>query len=170
MKNVFLVCLFAFISACALIEKRVEVHWPTHISYMEGEGDLDLSWKKEKYSGSFSLKMAYPDLLLLEVYGPFGQTVLYVKKEPNQFLFIAGEEKTADESVFEEAYGFKVRQLIDDLAMEGQKDETTAGVVIRRQDYQVIYSQDRRNNRKICWDGKDGRICLTFTEISFDRQ
>ncbi len=170
MKKLFLFLLSCFLlSSCALVQKRVGVEWPREITFIEGEGDLDLSWRKEKYSGSFSLRMEYPAVFLLEVYGPFGQTLVYVKKEPSRFLFVAGDEKSTDEGVFQKVYGLSTRQLIDDLAMKGQKEESPGGVVLRRADYRVVYGQDRAGKTKICWEGRDGRICLTFNDISFVR-
>jgi hypothetical protein len=155
-----------FLSACALPQKRVEIQWPADVTYLQGEGDLTLSWRKEKYAGPFSLMMDYPDKFILEVYGAFGQTLVYVKKEGDSFLFMAGDEKSTNEVPFEEAYGLTVRQLMDDLAMKGERQETPDGLVIRRGGYRVVYTQDR-GRRRTCWEGREGRICLTFDEIRF---
>ncbi len=159
-----------FLAACAVIQQRVEIEWPAEITYLEGEGDLDTAWRKERYSGSFVLRMEHPDTLLLDVYGPFGQTLVHVKKEGDQFLFVAGNEKTTSESAFREVYGLEARQLIDDLAMRGQKEATPEGWVLYREDYRVVWGQDRVGRRKTCWESKDGRICLTFNDISFTRK
>lgn len=134
---------------------------------MEGEGDLDIAWKKEKYSGAFAVKMGYPDHLVFEVYGPFGQTLVYVKKAPGEFLVIAGDEKSTDESLLRKRFGLDARDLIDDLAMRGQRKEMPEGTVIERERYRVEYSQDRRGRRVICWKGPDGTICLTFGDVQF---
>ncbi len=149
--------------------RRIEVlPWPEKIASMEGEGDLDIAWRKEKYSGAFAVKTDYPDHLVFEVYGPFGQTLVYVKKTPNEFLVIAGDEKSTDEKLLKERFGLDARDLIDDLAMRGERKETQEGIiVIERGDYRVEYTQDRRGRRLICWKGTDGRICLTFSEIQF---
>lgn len=166
----FLLLSLVILSACALVQKRVEVQWPTDLTYLEGEGDLDMSWRKQKYHGSFILQMVYPDILHLEVYGPFGQTLVYVKKEANRFLFVAGEEKSTEESAFQDTYGLEVRQIMDDLALKGQAEATPdGGLVLQRKDYRVVYGQDRAR-RKTCWEGRDGTICMTFNEISFEKK
>ncbi len=134
---------------------------------MEGEGDVAIAWRNEKYSGPFAVKMEYPDRLVLEVYGPFGQTLVYVKKSPGEFLLIAGDEKSTDESLLRERFGLNARDLIDDLAMRGERKEAPEGVLIERGAYRVEYTQDRRGRRLMCWKGTDGRICLTFSEMRF---
>ncbi len=170
MKRFFLLflALLVVLPACALIPKRIEVlPWPAKVTSMEGEGDLDIAWRKEKYSGAFAVKTNYPDHLVFEVYGPFGQTLVYVKKAPGEFLVIAGDEKSTDEKLLRERFGLDARDLIDDLAMQGQRKETPEGMVIERGNYRVEYTQDRRGRRVICWKGIDGTICLTFGEIQF---
>ena len=168
MKKLFVVSCLLLLSGCALFPHRVEVlQWPTDVPSLQGEGDLDMAWKKERFSGPFAIKMTYPDMLDLEVFGPFGQTLLYVKKEGDRFLLATGEEKITDEAIFEERYGFRPEQLMDDLAMRGQKRETPAGLVAERGQYRVLYGQDRQGRRKICWEGREGSICLSFSEIGF---
>jgi hypothetical protein len=153
---------------CALIPKRIELlPWPGKVTSMEGEGDLDIAWRKEKYSGAFAVKMSYPDHVVFEVYGPFGQTLVYVKKAPNEFLVIAGDEKSTDEGLLTQRFGLRARDLIDDLAMRGQRKEAPEGITIERANYRVEYTQARKGRRVICWKGTDGRICLTFGEIQF---
>jgi hypothetical protein len=149
------------------MQNLVQIPSSADITSLQGEGDLYTAWKGEKYSGSFSLKLDYPDKFLLEVYGPFGQTVMHVKKDGNDFLFIAGDEKTTDERAFEDRYGLRVRELMDDLTMRGLKHETADGLVRDREGYRVLYTQDKRNRKKTCLMGDDGTICLTFHQISF---
>ncbi|OPY71061.1 MAG: hypothetical protein A4E57_00062 [Syntrophorhabdaceae bacterium PtaU1.Bin034] len=171
MKRLSLLFLLFLVAGCALIQKKAEiVQWPSDVAFLEGEGDIDTAWKKERFSGSFVIRMEYPDILLLEVFGPFGQTLVYVSKEADRFLLVAGEEKTTDEALFRKTYGFSVQQFIDDLALKGQTNETPEGSVAERRGYKVIYSQDNRGRRKMCWQGAEGRICLTFSDISFVRQ
>jgi hypothetical protein len=104
------------------------------------------------------------------VYGSFGQTLVYVKKEGERFLLIEGDEKTSDEALFEAKYGFRVGQFIDDLAMKVQREATPGGWTAERGRYRVAYGQDRRGRKRICWEGGDGSICLAFDEISFTGQ
>lgn len=160
--------LLVILPACALIPRRIEVlPWPGKVTSMEGEGDLDIAWRKEKYSGAFVVKMSYPDRVVFEVYGPFGQTLVYVKKAPDEFLVITGDEKSTDETLLKERFGLDARDLIDDLAMRGERKEMAEGTVIERGNYRVEYTQDQKGRRVICWKGVDGRICLTFSEIRF---
>lgn len=165
-----LVLLFLVLaSACAVVPRRVEVaQWPALINSLQGEGNLDLRWKAEKLSGTFALNMHYPEALLFEVYGsPFGQTVIHLEKDADKFLLIAGNEKTTNEALLTEQYGFGVRQLIDGLAMKGERQDTPGGLSIQHEDYRVVYGEDRRGRRTVCWERGDARLCLTFTDISF---
>jgi outer membrane biogenesis lipoprotein LolB len=167
-KKLFVASLLLLLSGCALLPHKVEVlQWPVDIPSLQGEGDLDVAWRKERFSGPFVIKMTYPDLLDLEVFGPFGQTLLYVKKEGDRFLLASGEEQTSDEALFEKRYGFSTRELMDDLAMRGQRRETAEGQVVERGRYRVLYGQDRHGRRKICWEGREGSICLSFNEVGF---
>lgn len=166
-----LILILVFLSGCALVPTKVDVlKWPPDVTFVEGEGDLDIVWGKEKHSGSFLVRMEYPDVLLLEVYGPFGQTLVYLKKEADKFLLVTGEERTTDETLLQDKYGFGVRQLMDSLAMKGPIQEGDQGLVIQHQDYRVVYGQDRRGRRTIRLENRDGRIRLAFAGISFVKQ
>ncbi len=171
MKKLLLVSLLIFISGCALVQRKGEnLQWPSDISALKGEGNLDVAWRKERFSGPFVVSMGYPDRFLLEVYGPFGQTLVYVRKEAGRFLLVAGDEKTTDEAVFEQRYGFRISRFINDLAMRGSRQQTPEGWTMEHEDYRVDYGQDRRGRRRICWESRDGSICLTFDEISLTGQ
>lgn len=171
-KHAILVLVFVLLASCAVVPRRVEIlQWPVEIENVSGEGNLDLRWEGEKLSGSFALRMRYPDSLLLEVYGsPFGQTVVHLEKEGGAFLLIAGDEKTTNEALLTERYAFGVRQLVDGLAMKGERQEMPGGgLSIRHDDYLVVYGQDRRGRRTVCWERGSARLCLTFTDLSYDR-
>ena len=166
----YVLLFLLFLSACAIVPKRVEVvQWPDVVTNLSGEGNIDLRWNGEKLAGSFALRMHYPDELLLEVYGsPFGQTVVHLQKDGSKFLLIAGNEKTTDEAQLTEKYAFGVRQLIDGLAMRGERQEAPGdGFAIDHGDYRVVYGQDRRGRRTVCWERAATRLCLTFTDLSF---
>jgi hypothetical protein len=166
-----LVLVFVFLSGCALVPGKVDVlKWPPDVAFVEGEGDIGIVWGKEKHSGSFLIRMEYPDVLLLEVYGPFGQTLVHLKKEADKFLLVTGEERTTDEGSLQDKYGFGVRQLMDSLAMKGPIQETAEGLIIQHQDYRVVYGQDRRGRRTMRLENGDGSIRLTFTEMIFVKQ
>ncbi len=51
----------------------------------------------------------------------FGQTIAYVKKEREDFLLVAGDEKSTDKRAFEERYGLRLEDFMDDLAMKGEE-------------------------------------------------
>jgi len=163
----FLLLFLVLLSACALIEKKeTKVEWPSRAEYLEGMGVLDMNWKGTAYSGSASVKMEYPDLLVLEVYGAFGQTLMYLKKGPDGFIF-AGDGKIEDQRFFEDRYGLRLVQFMDDLALVGERKSLPGGFAIQRIDYRVIYDSDSRGRSRICWREREGHICLAFDEISF---
>jgi hypothetical protein len=167
MKRVAFLLLIVCLSACALVQRKVEVlPWPSDLSVLEGEGDIDVRSQKERFSGSFILRMSYPDNLFLEVYGSFGQTFVHLQKEGPRFLLIAGEERTTDEKLLVDRFHFTVSELIEDLALRGERRETADGWVATRKDYQVVYSHDRRGRRNMCWVREDSRLCLTFNELN----
>jgi hypothetical protein len=163
-----LLLLLALLPACALIQRKVEIiPWPSEVSFLDGEGDLDIRSPKERFSGSFTCRMAYPHMLFFEAYGPFGQTLLHLRKDGEKFLLIAGGEKTADETVLLDRFGFTVKEFMHDLALRGDKRETPGGLVAQGRGYQIVYGHDRRGRRTMCWERQDGRLCLAFSEISF---
>ncbi len=170
MKRVW-ICLLSLtlLSACASIPQRGAVEWPDRLQYIEASGDLSMSWRKIDFSGSVSLQMDYPSLFVLQIYGMFGQTIAYVKKEHENFLLVAGDEKSTDERAFEERYGLRIEDFIDDLAMKGKRKEADGSTIIERPTYRVIYDQDRKGRRKMTWEGPDGTMQLLFTQVSFTR-
>jgi hypothetical protein len=171
MRKIALLSLLVLLSACALAHRRIEVlPWPSDVSFLAGEGDLDVTSKKERFSGSFITRMSYPDKLFFEVYGSFGQTLMHLEKDGPRFLLIAGGEKSTDEKALLDRFGFNVGELMDDLALRGGEEQSPLGLVAQRQGYQVVYSHDRRGRRTMCWERKDGRLCLTFSEIDFTGQ
>jgi len=161
--------LVFFLSGCALLSTRVPVvEWPEDVTFLQGEGDIDARWQGEKSSATFAVKMEYPDTLIFEVYGsPFGQTVIHIEKNGGKLLVITGKEKTTDEAPFKEKYGFGVGQLMDALAMKGKKEETPEGLLVRQDDYSIVYGEDRKGRKTMCLEKTEGRICLDFTQIAF---
>jgi len=164
-----LVLVVLCLSGCALLQSKIPlVEWPGDVTYLQGEGDIDARWQARHSSGTFALRMDYPDALLFEAYGsPFGQTVLHVEKTGSTFLLIAGSEKTTDERPFVEKYGFGVEQLMDALALKGPKEETPEGLLVRHEGYRVLYGQDRRGRKTMCLEKTDGSVCLAFSQITF---
>jgi hypothetical protein len=158
---------FAFLPACASIPPKIPIEWPDVVEYIEASGHLAMSWRKMDFSGSVTLQMDYPNLFVLEIYGMFGQTVAYVKKEHQDFLLVAGDEKTTDKRAFEERYGLRLEDFMDDLAMKGEKRQLNGSTIIERPNYRVIYDRDRRGRRMMTWKGPDGTMQLLFTQVSF---
>jgi hypothetical protein len=158
-----------FLSGCALLQTRVPVvEWPENVTFLQGEGDIEARWHGEKSSATFALRMEYPDSLLFEAYGsPFGQTLLHVEKKGGKLLVIAGSKKTTDETAFKEKYGFGVEELMNALAMKGQKEETPEGLLVRERGYSVLYGDDRRGRKTMCLEKRDDSICLAFSQIAF---
>ena len=168
MKRLLLASFLILLSACALAPQKLErLEWPPGITSLTGEGDVEVRWAKEHFSGPFVVKMHYPRSFLFEVFGSFGQTLLHVEKEDGRFLLMAGDEKTTDESVFEKQYGFSVSRLMDDLSARGRREEAPGGWVITREGYTVRYGQERHGRRNVCWQGEKGTICLTFDQMDF---
>jgi hypothetical protein len=168
-KRLLCVCL-VLLAGCAGLQKRAEQPWPASVTFIETEGDIEMAWRDTKFSGSMALKMEYPGTLDLEIYGPFGQTIAFLKKNEQEFLFAAGDERITSESVFHQRIGIDVRVFMDDIAMRGDKVEAPGGAFIVRDDYRVTYGHDKRGRREISWEGRDGRISLTLTGESFDRE
>jgi hypothetical protein len=158
-----------FLSACASIPQKSAIEWPDTVEYIEASGDLAMSWRNLDFSGSVSVQMDYPTLFVLEIYGMFGQTIAYVKKEREEFLLVAGDEKSTDKRAFEERLGLRLDAFMDDVAMKGEKEQVNGSTIITRPNYRVIYGQDRKGRRKMTWEGPDGRMELLFTQASFTR-
>lgn len=152
-------------SSCAVAVRKAPFQWPAEINRMEGSGDMDLSWKGRKFSGSFALNLESPSPFLFEVYGPFGQTVLQVRKEGERVDIITAEGRTGSEKLFEEQYGMSVNSFIDDLMMKGSVKQTAEGSYIDRKGYRVLYAGNT-DRPKMCWLNPDGSICLTFNELN----
>ena len=168
-KLAILICIVLIFSSCTLFLRKTHITWPDKIEYMEAICDLDMSWRDLRYSGSMSIKMKYPDRLHIEVYGPFGETVVLLMKDRDEFLFTSGNEKINDERKFEERFGIKLNEFIDDIAMRNYLKNSHEGVYSRRENYVVIYELGEDKDR-ICWKGKDGSICVRFIEAAFDEE
>jgi len=168
--RIIILCLAIILNSCAMIPKKtVRIDWPDNISYMAALCELDMSWRGMTYSGTMSLRVDYPDTLLVEVYGPFGNTVVYIKKDRDGFLLENQEVRDTEEGKFEKEFGIRLSDFIADITMKGIRgpDEKDPSVVQRR-GYTVTYRLDNGENT-ICWRGTDGHICIEFLEVSFDR-
>ena len=158
------------LAGCASVPDKTHVTWPETIDFMEATGDVTVSWRKLHFSGTFFLRMEYPQIFFLEVYGSFGQTLVHVKKEGDAFLVIAGDEKATEERLFEDKTGLRLQQFMDDLAMRGERRRLPDVTAIERARYRVLYGQDRRGRRTITWEGDDGTMMLLLPQVSFARE
>lgn len=163
--------LIMLLSACALFHHRGQrIAWPEQIRYIEAMCELDMSWRGTKHRGSMSLIMDYPSRFQMEIYGPFGDTVMLLKKDGDDFLLATKEERFIDPHFFEDRFGIKLREFIDDIAMIAEKASAeNRPVLVQRMDYRVIYKL-QGNENTICWEGKDGSICMRFLEVKFDKE
>jgi hypothetical protein len=166
--GVLLTILVFGLTSCSLFPHRVSfIAWPERVDRMRAFCDLDMSWKDMRYSGTMALTIEYPDRFAVEIYGPFGDTAAYLKKDENGFLFRSEEEKLTDEKRFEARFGIRLKDFMDDLAMRGLSGGPGTSGIVERNGYQVVYEFSGQRNR-VCWRGADGSICVKFLEASFD--
>ena len=159
---------FLLLASCASFPRKTNINWPDKIDYLAALCDLDMSWRDMKYSGSMSITMRYPDRLHIEIYGPFGQTVVYFLKDGDKFMFVSDDEKFNDQEKFEKRFGIKLSDFIDDLAIRNPLTIGPGGsAYAKRENYVVTYELEGNQDR-ICWKGKDGSICLRFLEAAFN--
>ena len=163
--------LVLLLSACALFQpKGQRIFWPAQIRYMEAMCDLDMSWRGMKYRGSMSLIVSYPNLLQMEIYGTFGDTIMFLKKDGDDFLLATKEERFRDPRLFEDRFGIKLQEFMDDIAMISKEDAVDdSHFFVQRQGYRVLYTL-KDNENTICWEGKDGTICVKFLEVKFTKE
>ncbi len=164
------ICVLFLLSGCALLPTKArQIDWPEKIQYMEALCELDMAWKDMNYTGSMSLKVDYPEQFQFEVYGPFGDTIVYLKKDRGAFLLLAGDEKFTDEKAFEKKFDIKLSEFVDDITFHSQGDANTAGKTVVRDRYRVTY-QLGGNTSRICWQGAEGRICVRFLDARFSKE
>ena len=157
-------------AGCATSGRNLPVvTWPKEIRAIEGLCDLTINWKDVKYSGEMSLRVRYPHVLNVEVYGPFGDTLLSMKKDDKSFLMKTSKEEIADEGRFREIFHITTEDFIEDITMKGVKRENAESPVftLEKDYYKVDYDLSPGKN-KICWIRPEGNICIRFLEVNFD--
>jgi hypothetical protein len=165
-----LLIMTLFISGCALFPRRAKpVMWPEDVRYLRAFGEVDMNWKDLRYSGTLSLRVDYPDLFFLEVYGPFGETELFLKKDPVGFLVVSGSERVVDQQAFERRLGIKLDTFVDDLTLKAIKRDGGSSYSVAREGYSVVYDLSDKESR-ICWRGSDGSICVRILEAGFQKE
>jgi hypothetical protein len=165
-----LAILVVLLASCSLFPHRAShIAWPEKIDYMKALCDLDMAWKDMRYSGSMALTVEYPDRCVAEIFGPFGDTAVYLKKDEGEFLFRSGDERITDEKTFEKRFGIRLRDFIDDMTAHGLLGGSGKNGIVERGAYRVFYEFGDKENR-ICWRGADGSICVRFLEATFSRE
>jgi len=169
-KGLIWICVLILFSGCAILPRRAsQIDWPEKIDYMTALCELDMAWKGMNYSGSMSLSVDYPDRLQFEVYGPMGDTAVYLKKEGAKFLLVAGDEKFSNEKAFEDKFDITLKDFLDDVTLRTPRGNGEESAYALRERYRVSYDlAGRRNN--MCWEGTEGRICIRFLEARFNRE
>jgi hypothetical protein len=170
-KGLIWACVVLLLSGCSFITRKnvLPIDWPEKIEYMEALCDLDMAWKDMQYSGSMSLKLSYPDTFQLEVYGPFGDTIVYMKKAEGAFLLAAGDERFSNEKAFERKFDISLKDFMDDITLRGPIREGPSGRFTDRGKYKVLYNVGEKGSR-FCWEGTEGSICMRFLEARFSRE
>jgi hypothetical protein len=169
-KGLIWICVLILFSGCAFFPRRAaEIKWPDKIDYMEALCELDMAWKGMNYSGSMSLSLNYPDKLQFEIYGPMGDTAVYLKKEGGRFLLVAGDEKFSDEKAFEDKFDITLSNFLDDITLRTPREIGTESLYAIRERYRVSYNLGGRRNN-MCWEGPEGKICIRFLEARFNKE
>ncbi|MBA4419028.1 MAG: hypothetical protein C0392_14155 [Syntrophus sp. (in: bacteria)] len=168
-KGLLVLCIIILISSCAFLPRRAaEINWPEKIAYIEALCELDMAWKDMNYTGSMALKLEYPEMIQIEVYGPFGDTAVYLKKDKGRFVLVAGDETFSDERAFQEKFNIRLADFIDDIAGAGSRRIGVGETTVQRDGYRVVYNLGGKENR-ICWEGEGGNICIRFMEARFNQ-
>jgi hypothetical protein len=116
-----------------------------------------MDWDGARHSGSMALSMVYPERFRLEVYGPFGETALFVEKNGERFLFKSGNDEIRDQREFEARFGLKIATVMNDLSLRPPVEQGD-----------LTFSTDvREGGDSMCWQGAPGRICMRFLEVNF---
>lgn len=171
MKNAILVsvALGVFLSACAVFPlRKTRIVWPDEVAYLEAMCEVDISWNGASYSGSMSLVMDYPSRLHMEVYGPFGDTLLVLKKDGDDFLLATKEERITDPGLFENRFGITMGDFIDDLfAIPGKGAAGNGDTAVEKKTYRVVYTL-KSGKTAVCWELREGSICIRFLDVRFE--
>jgi len=167
-RSVVLLALLPFLFlACTHMGKRpLPITWPGEFDYLEALCELDVMLKTRQYTGDMSLRAVYPDRLFLEVYGPFGNTVLTVDRSRDHFVMKTADEELTDENDFYRLFRVRITDIIEDLTLKGPLSGEDGHLVRERPEYRVSYYLNETENR-ICWRLSEGDLCMTFLEVSF---
>jgi len=164
-------CVFLFLNSCTHMSHQTAsfIQWPADINYMEAVCEINISWNTMQYSGDMSLKLDYPEMLLMEVYGPFGDTIFFIEKHKRYFVLRAGNDEITDEKQFFDIFKMKIDDFMNDISMKGNRQQGDKDTFsIQREGYRVIYTLHGGEN-KMCWISPEGTMCIRFLEVNFDK-
>jgi hypothetical protein len=162
-------CAFFFLNSCALMPRKASslIQWPRDINYIEAVCEINISWSKMQYSGDMSLKLDYPEMLLMEVYGPFGDTIFSIEKNRGFFRLRAGNDIITDEKRFYDLFKITIDDFMKDISMKENRQRDNGGTFsVQKEHYRVSYSLSDEEN-EICWISPEGTMCIRFLEVNF---
>ncbi|MBP1749105.1 MAG: hypothetical protein H6Q52_1644 [Deltaproteobacteria bacterium] len=167
---IILFALPLFFLSCAHVGKRpASITWPGSFDYMEALCEIDVMLKNSQYTGDMSLKVAYPHMLFLEVYSPFGTTMLSVDRSEDHFIMRTDNELLTDENEFYRLFNIQINDIIEDITLKGPIRTDSAIPYKQRPGYTVYYYLNDAGNR-ICWKVEQGDFCIRFVDVSFSRE
>lgn len=165
----FFAAVFLFVSCSHFEKKPLFVIWPDSLEHLEAFCEIDIAMKDRQYSGEMSLKVEYPDSLYIEIYGPFGNTILSVARSQESFAMRMNNEVIDDEDVFYRLFHIKIDDIIDDLMLRDNLISKDDGTLYKeRDDYRVFYLNGHEGS-SICWKGPQGDFCIRFLEVNFSK-
>jgi len=173
-KAVFVFALFSSLALllCSCVSIRrppvAPINWPAEIKHMEAVCEINMSWKGLRYSGEMSINLDYPETLALDVYGPFGDTVVSIRKDKDRFSMKVDNDEISDKDRFRSLFNMNIDDFIDDVAMRGAKEHKDGLTYVQRDRYRVEYERNQPEN-KMCWIGSEGSICVRFLEAIFEK-
>jgi hypothetical protein len=136
---------------------------------MEAICEVNISWSTMQYSGDMSLKLDYPEVLFMEVYGPFGDTIFLIERNKGYFKLRSGNDEITDEKQFVDIFKITISDFIDDISMKSSGPRDNGGPFsIQKNHYTVTYDLGNEENR-MCWTTREGRMCIRFLEVNFDK-
>lgn len=166
---VLLLAILLLLCACTHMQKgQVPIVWPDNFDYMEALCDIDVMMKDLQYSGEMSLKVKYPDSIFMEVYGPFGNTILTVSRSGGHFLMHTDDREITDENEFYRMFRININDIIEDLTLKGFTVIEGDDRYKQRGDYRIFY-RTNDNGGRICWKRPGEDFCINFLEVSFSK-
>ncbi len=160
---------FLFLSCIHAGRQPANIIWPDNFNYMEALCDIDVMLKDRQYTGDMSLKVEYPHTLSLEVYSPFGTTILLVNRSEDHFVMRTDDKILTNESEFYRLFNIQIDDIIEDLTLKGTI-RTDGAVPFKEQPGYTVYYYLNNNANRICWKVEQGNFCIRFTDVNFSRE